>query len=277
MVFMTLNLTRPPFDDVHVRRAMNWLLDRAALAATLPGAGRVAQHVIPDDLLGGRLADYAPFETPGNHGDVARALAEMRKSRYATKNGVCIAKACKHVFLSPLGYSPIYAAGARMAPIVMTEAARIGITFANHARKRVRMFSPSENIASAPNMDLAALYPDPASFVDQLFSGSDIRVDVNLNFSFVGIKPAQASRVGVTGDTRDVPNIDHAIGACSVLAGTSRLDCYAGLDRTLTTEIVPWVPLIARDRITMLGPQVARWVYDSSTDGTSYAHVALRQ
>jgi len=277
VVFMTLNLTTPPFDDVHVRRAMNWILDRAALAATLPGAGRIAEHIVPDDLLGGRLADYAPFATPGNHGDLARARAEMRMSRYATRNGVCIAKACKRVFLSPLGYSAIYAAGARMTPIVMADAAKIGITFANHARRRERIFSPSVGIASAPNMDLAALYPDPATFVDQLFSGADIRAEANLNFSLVGITPSQAAKVGVTGDTRSVPSVDRAIASCGARTGPVRLDCYAGLDRELTTEIVPWVPLIDRDRVTMLGPQVARWAYDAATGGTAYAHVALRR
>jgi ABC-type transport system substrate-binding protein len=277
VVFMTLNLTKPPFDDVHVRRAMNWILDRAALAATLPGAGRVAEHIVPDDLLGGRLADYAPYATPGDHGDLARARAEMSKSRYATRKGVCVARACKGVFLSPLGYSPIYAAGARMVPIVMADAARIGITFANHARRRDRIFSASAGIASAPNMDLAALYPDPATFVDQLFSGADIRADANLNFSLVGVTPSQAVKVGVTGDTRGVPSIDREIATCAALTGPARLDCYAGLDRELTTGIVPWVPLIDRDRVTMLGPQVARWAYDASTGGTAYAHVALKR
>jgi peptide/nickel transport system substrate-binding protein len=277
VVFMTLNLTNPPFDDVHVRRAMNWILDRAALAATLPGAGRVAEHIVPDDLLGGRLADYGPYATPGHHGDLARARAEMSESHYATSRGVCVARACKGVFLSPLGYSAIYAAGARMTPIVMADAARIGITFANHARRRDRIFSPSAGIASAPNMDLAALYPDPATFVDQLFSGADIRPDDNLNFSLVGVTPSQAVKVGVTGDTKGVPSIDREIATCAELAGPARLDCYAGLDRELTTEIVPWVPLIDRDRVTMLGPQVARWAYDASTGGTAYAHVALKR
>ena len=159
----------------------------------------------------------------------------------------------------------------------MASAARIGITFANHAHDRIQIFSSSAGIASAPNMDFAALYPDPAAFVDQLFSGADIRASVNLNFSLVGITPAEAARVRVAGDIRGVPSVDRGIATCSALTGPARLDCYAGSIAKLTTEIVPWVPLIARDRITMLGPQVARWAYDASTGGTAYAHVALRQ
>src|SRR5581483_7030382 len=60
-VFLVMNLTRPPFDDGHVRRALAWVLDRRALAAQLPGAGRIAGHLIPDDLLGGRLTSYDPY------------------------------------------------------------------------------------------------------------------------------------------------------------------------------------------------------------------------
>ena len=36
--YVTMNLTQPPFDDIHVRKAMNWVMDKAALCR--PGAGR---------------------------------------------------------------------------------------------------------------------------------------------------------------------------------------------------------------------------------------------
>ena len=277
VVFMTLNLTRPPFDDVHVRRAMNWLLDRAALRATLPGAGRIARHIVPDDLLGGRLAGYAPFATKGDHGSLAKARAEMRKSRYGDPAGMCVAKACKGVFLSPLVNSSIYAAGQRMTPLIRASAARIGITFAVHSRDAGKMLDPTAGIPSAPNMDWLMDYPDPAAFVDQFFDGKHIRPVLNFNFSLVGITRAQARRLGVKGRVAGRPSVDADIAACSALAGPSRLDCYARLDEKLTTQIVPWVPLIQRDRLTVLGPQVARWVYDSSTDTTGYAHVSVKR
>ena len=33
--YLTMNLTQPPFDDIHVRQAMNWIMDKAALGAGL--------------------------------------------------------------------------------------------------------------------------------------------------------------------------------------------------------------------------------------------------
>ena len=84
--YITMNLTQAPFDDVHVRKAMNWIIDRNALTKAWGGAvsGVAAGHVIPPTVLHGKLANYYPFKTPGNAGSLAKAKAEMAKSKYAT-------------------------------------------------------------------------------------------------------------------------------------------------------------------------------------------------
>ena len=38
--YITMNLTQPPFDDVAVRRAMNWVMDRAGLRSRVGWPGR---------------------------------------------------------------------------------------------------------------------------------------------------------------------------------------------------------------------------------------------
>ena len=49
--YITMNLTQPPFDDVHVRRAMNWVMDRRPCAGRwggpVVGRGRGAHHPDP--------------------------------------------------------------------------------------------------------------------------------------------------------------------------------------------------------------------------------------
>ena len=35
-------------------------------------------------------------------------------------------------------------------------------------------------------------------------------------------------------------------------------------------------PILQRDRLTVLGRQVAKWVYDSSSENTAFAHVAVK-
>ena len=46
-------------------------------------SGVAAEHIIPNSMLANRLVNFHPFVTPGNRGNVAKARAEMRKSKYA--------------------------------------------------------------------------------------------------------------------------------------------------------------------------------------------------
>jgi peptide/nickel transport system substrate-binding protein len=279
LLYVSLNLTKPPFDDVHVRRALSLILDKAALREAWGGpmAGRIAQHLIPDSLLDGELEDFAPFRTRGDHGDLARARAEMAKSRYGDRSGLCTAKACKRAELSPLLEFEGYAAGQRMAPIVKADAARIGIAFRLRSRTYDKFFLPSANIEVSPSAAWYQLFPDPSNFVDPLMRGTAITPTLNVNASLVGITPAHAARLGVHGAVGRVPSVDADLGRCAALTGARRTDCYAALDRKLSTELVAWIPFLWRDRITILGPQVAKWQFDASTGITSFAHVALER
>jgi peptide/nickel transport system substrate-binding protein len=273
LLFISMNLTQPPFDDVHVRRAMNWIMDRAALRDTYggPTAGRIAGHILPDELLDGALEGYAPFKTAGGHGSLRRARAEMRKSRYATRNGICIARACKSVRVGAAGpYPP----SQRVKQIVKQRAGLIGIRLINRARP---LDVPASNNQLVVNAQWVQPWPDPSGFMLPLFSGPSITPTGNFNWSLVGITPAQARKLGVKGHVRGVPSVDADIGRCNALAGALRTGCWARLDRKLTTQVVPVIPFLWRNAITILGGQVARWGWDRSTGTTAYAHVALKR
>ncbi len=277
LYYMAMNLTQPPFDDVHVRRAMAWVMDKATVREAWGGAtaGRIAQHVVPDGVLADQLQGYAPFKTRGDHGDLARARIEMAKSRYTTRKGVCTARACKAVHLGsgPVGPSG-YAPGERMKRIVMETAAKLGITFILRASKKDR---PSSNNPFLQSVELLKHVPDPSSYFDQPLTGATIRPSGNLNYSLVGITPAQAGRLGVKGHVTAVPSVDAEIAQCSASVGAARVGCYARLDRKLSTEVVAWIPFLWRNRITILGRQVASWAFDQSSGTPAYAHVAVKR
>ena len=127
-----------------------------------------------------------------------------------------------------------------------------------------------------PNYDWPDDFPDPASFIDRSFSGTQIN-SFNFDVSLLGLTPAKAKRLGITGAVRKVPSLDKAIAGCDAAPTDTRLGCYATLDETLTSRIVAWIPLLARNRVTILGPQVAHWAFDQSDGTTAFAHVAVKQ
>jgi peptide/nickel transport system substrate-binding protein len=273
LLYISMNLTQPPFDDVHVRRALNWIIDKAALRDAYGGgmAGPIAQHVLPDELLNGTLKGFEPFKTAGDRGNLARAKAEMAKSKYATRNGICVARACKSVRMGARGP---YAPSQRATQIVADDARKLGIRLINRSRKPEM---PSSNNQLLVNVQWVQPWPDPSSFMFPLFAGPAIQPSNNVNYSLVGITPAQARRLGVHGHVTGVPSVDGDIARCNVLTGPARTACWAQLDRKLTVEVAPVIPFLWRNSITILGPQVAKWAYDQSSGTTAFAHVAVKR
>jgi peptide/nickel transport system substrate-binding protein len=274
--YITMNLTQAPFDDVHVRKAMNWIIDRSALVKAWGGpvSGEVAGHIIPPTVLHGKLSNYYPFKTPGDHGSLAKAKAEMAKSKYATQNGVCTDKACKNVLL----ITDVRAVDKLMLPTIQANAAKIGLTFAvrsvNGAYPVIQTTSKNIPISTRPRWfkDFA----DPSTFIDPLFKGSSLIPSGNTNYALVGLKQSQVKALGITGNTKNVPSIDAAADKCGRLIGSARENCYAAVDKTLTTKIVPWVPYMWARTVTILGPKVTKWNFDQNAGFTALAHVAVK-
>jgi len=160
---------------------------------------------------------------------------------------------------------------------IRKKVAKIGITFTvrsvNGAYPVIQTTSKNIPISTRPRWfkDFA----DPSTFIDPLFKGSSIIPEGNTNYSLVGVTPAQAKEYGITGTTTNVPSIDKAAEACAKLIGNPRLNCYAKLDKTLTEQIVPWVPYMAAKTVTILGPKVTKWNFDQNAGFTALAHVAV--
>ena len=275
--YLSMNLTQPPFDDIHVRRAMNWIIDKAALRQVWggPDLGRIANHIVPDPIFDNQLSEYAPYRTPGDHGSLAKARAAMKGSKYdVDKNGTCGAPACHDVLL----LDDTQANFARMAPIVIEDAAKIGITFhlatVNGAYPTLQTTAKNIPIAIFPGWFKD--YADALTFFSPLFDGRTIIPQGNVNYSLVGLKPSQAKALGVTGDLNGIPSVDTQLDHCALLAGESRLSCYEDLDRTLMTKVVPWVPYLSPNNVHIVGSDVTQWEFDQFSASTAYAHVAVR-
>lgn len=94
---VVMNLAVRPFDDVHVRRAVAYAIDKPALVEILSHpphlpighTAEVATHIAPDALEGSLLRAFDPYPH-----DLQVAQTEMRASSYdLTGDGRCDAPA----------------------------------------------------------------------------------------------------------------------------------------------------------------------------------------
>jgi peptide/nickel transport system substrate-binding protein len=274
--YLSMNLTQPPFDDIHVRKALNWIMDKAALRQAYGGAslGKIANHIVPDSIFDNQLVEYAPYRTPGDHGSLARAKQALRGSRYDTRHdGTCGAPQCKNVTLLTDATYPY----PKVLAVVEADAKELGITFhaitINGAYPTLQ--TTAKNIAIAAFPAWFKDYADALTFFSPLFDGRTIIPTGNVNYSLVGLKPSQAKSLGVTGDITGVPSVDSELDRCAVLLGSPRLACYESLDKKLMTTVVPWVPYLAVNAVHIVGPHVTHWQFDQFSAATALAHVAV--
>jgi ABC-type transport system substrate-binding protein len=272
-----MNLTQPPFDDIHVRKAMNWIMNKHDLVQAWggPTIGQVANHIVPDTLFNNQLAEYKPYKTPGDAGSLAKAKAAMKGSKYDTAgNGTCSASACKNVYL----LADTRPQDVKMVPVIEADAKKIGITFKVHTVNGAypTLQTPSKNIPIGERPGWGKDYADALTFFAPLFDGRTIIPNGNTNYSLVGITPSQCKTLKVTGNCNGVPSINKQLDKCSALLGQPRLTCYENLDKTLMTTVVPWVPYLWSTATHITAPNVTKWQFDQFPGGTAYSQVAVK-
>jgi peptide/nickel transport system substrate-binding protein len=278
--YLTMNLTQPPFDDIHVRKAMNYIMDKQSLRKAWGGpvVGSIATHIAPPVMYNNGLAEYDPYSTPNDSGDVAKAAAEMKQSKYDPgKTGKCTASACKGVLM----IGDTRALDNRMIPVVQASAAKIGITFTvrqiNGAYTTIQ--TTNKNIPFSERPGWGKDYADPYTFFGELFDSRALIPEGNTNYSLVGITPKlnTEKKLGVKGDLSNIPSVNSDIDACIGKIGDSRTTCWENLDKKVMTDVVPWVPFLWSNNVTIVGPKVTHWNYDQFSDGTAYSQVSVKK
>jgi peptide/nickel transport system substrate-binding protein len=275
--YVVMNLTQPPFDDVHVRRAMNFIVNKKAMIQAWggPAYGKVANHIVPDTLFNNQLAEFTPYKTPDDEGSLAKAKAAMKGSKYDTAhNGTCSASACKNVYL----LADARLVDTKMVPVLQADAKKLGITFKVHVINGAypTLQTPSKGVAISERPGWGKDYADALTFFSPLFDGRTIIPNGNTNYALVGITPSIAKKVNVTGTVSGVPNVDSALDRCAGLAGQPRLSCYENLDKTLMTKVVPWVPYMWSYVTRITSKNVTQYGFDQFGTTPAYAHLAVK-
>jgi peptide/nickel transport system substrate-binding protein len=285
--YIYMSLIVPPFDDIHVRKAVNLVVDKAALlqATGGPTTGEVATTIEPPTVLPD-TADYDPYPSPDFAGDVEAAKAEMAQSRYDSDgDGVCDDPVCENVLFVNRNYEPwtLY------SPIMQESLAEIGI---NLRVRELDISTAYTTIQTVNNLVPIAInagwgkdYASPYGFDFYLFNTAGIACEGNVNYSLVGVDADAAAECGdnvlaayeaAVEANGEILSVDADMDACvATPPGPEYNACWAALDTRLMEEIVPWVPYRWGSQNTVLADSVVAWSYDQSAGWTAYSRTAV--
>jgi peptide/nickel transport system substrate-binding protein len=276
--YITMNLTQPPFDDIHVRKAANWVMDKEGLRRAWggPPKGEVANHIVPDAMFGGDLDDYVPYPSDGDAGDLEQAKAEMAQSKYDTnQDGICDAPECsniQHITRNTDVWK-------NMEPVIESSFQKIGLKVDSRELEDsytvIQTVSKAVPVSSTPGWGKD--YADASTFM-VLFDSRSILPEGNVNYSLVGLTADQVSEMKVKGTTTGIPSVDEDIDACNAtIDNAERQVCWEDLDKKLMEEVVPWVPYLDANADYVISPAVVNYTFDQNSGEPAWAHIAVDQ
>ncbi|HYH27152.1 MAG TPA: ABC transporter substrate-binding protein, partial [Actinomycetota bacterium] len=276
--YMSLNIARPPFDDINVRKAANLVTDKDGLRRIRGGElfGEIAGHIITDTLLNGLLDDYDPYATPNGQGDVEAAKEAMKQSKYDTdKDGICDAPVCQGV----IGIQDEADPYPDQTALILENFKAIGIELDVKSGERTEfMYDTCENPAAEWALCMGPGwgkdYSDATTFGEPLFGSAAIGPDSCCNYALVGASPKLLRDNGYP--TTEVPSVDEDIARCDEMpVGDERVQCWADLDRKLMEEVIPWVPYLFDNDVFISGERVLNYQYDQFSGQPALEHMAL--
>lgn len=273
--FLPMNMGLPPFDDVNVRRAVNLVIDRAALAEARVGAVigttmRVARHAILDSLQDNLLLDYDPYPSVDDHGDLEAARKAMASSRYdVDKDGRCDAGACR-----PVPYIVHPATSEAEVAIIRADLADLGIDIAPRTDDANPYEPASRNgmfMIPGWGADTPALGGFIGVYAPPLQDGDTW---ISLSATLLDSTPAQLTGWGY--DVDEVPGVDAKRSECLALLGSERFVCAAELDQLVMEQAVAIVPIAFPEVGFMYGPRVGTYAIDQAFTAPALDQIALQ-
>ncbi|MGH2597590.1 MAG: ABC transporter substrate-binding protein [Actinomycetota bacterium] len=277
--FITMNMTHPPFDDVHVRKAVSYIIDKAALQKSWSGpiSGDIATEIVPPYVLQGHATPgYDPYATPNEAGSLDKAMAEMKLSAYdANRDGKCDASVCKDLILVNQNIAP----WTTMEPFVVQDLAKIGIQVVPRELETGAAYNTVQRVANdipiSMNANWAYDYADAYTYLSPMFDSSSISAAGNPNTTLTGLTAATAQKLGIPYPAGGVPSIDDKLAACEAKVGDDRATCWADLEKYLMEDVVPMVPYLWSNVIVITGDTVTHFEADPISQGTTFTQVAV--
>jgi YVTN family beta-propeller protein len=234
-----MNTRAPPFDDVRVRRAVNFALDRGRLARLVgaPLLGQPTCQALPPGLLGYR--PYCPYTRSSRRSGVWTA-ADLGKARRLVREA-----GANGARVTVWGFKPLD----NPARAIAATLNRIGLRARPHIVDGDRLFSSAADSRSGVQVSLSgwgADYPTPFGY---LFNVFDCRAFVpasrfNSNYSEFCDRRVEAA-------------MDRALAAETSDVGASA-SLWAAVDRMIT-DAAPSASIATNRRIAVVSKRVQNY------------------
>ena len=237
--YMGMNTARAPFNNVAVRKAVNWAIDRPAQVRLLGAyAGKRTDQILVPGIPG--YHDYNAYAIKGADPAKAKAIGGSAIASAPTLNVV-------HTTSS---YST------NRAQVAEFNLKQVGFkindvpTPATTYYQVIQTKGTSYNFVT--NGGWCADYFDPYDYFNVLFDGRKIQASNNNNYTYFNNASYDAE-------------LDHAAS----LSGEARATAYQKLDQELMVKYAPVVPYLIPTNSYFVSSRTKNWIY-SSYFGTPY-------
>jgi ABC-type transport system substrate-binding protein len=269
-----MNLAIQPFDDINVRKAVAYAINRARLMELAGGplVGRVAHHLVPDAMEDNLLVDYRPYATAGDAGDLAAAKEQMKQSAYDTDaDGICDADACRDIPVVARSEIPA------LPESVRDDLAGVGLELDLELIAFEGFFEgyqdPTRQYAMFIPLGWAKDALSPASFFVARFYAPVALAGGQGNGSLVGATPTQLEEWGY--EVTEVPSVDAQIEACLPLTGAAQFDCWASLDQHMMENVLPSISFGAGVGSVLASSRVVEYEWDQLAGAPSFDRILV--
>jgi len=231
--YMGMNTARAPFDNVNLRKAANWAIDRPAQVRLLGAfAGKRTSQILVPGIPG-----YKPFNVYALKG------ANVAKAKQVGGSAIASAPTLNVVHTT----SSYSTNRAQVAEYNLKQAGFKVNDVPTPATNYYQVIqTKGTNYNFVTNGGWCADYFDPFDYLNVLFDGRKIQAANNNNYTYFNNASFNAG-------------LDKA----SSLSGAARAAAYAKLDRDLMTKYAPVVPYLISTNRYFVSSRTKNWIYST--------------
>lgn len=258
--YVALNTTLPPFDNVKVRQAVAYVLNKSGMRLTRGGKriGEIATHVLIPGIngfqdVGGKK--YDPYPSTEFAGDLAKAQGLMREAGYPSGK-----------YTGPEVY--LVGGNTGVAPktttVVQESLLQLGIRVHREEYKTNIMYTkyagiPKQKVQVLSNVGWCWDYPDSYTVIGALFDGRKVTESANQNYSQI-----------------NDPGLNTLIDKAYSAVGTQRAKLWADADKRVM-ELAPVIPWLWDSAPNLISKRVLNYQFTLLSSSIDLAVAALKQ